>query len=174
MSSSTAALQAPPTGRYVIDSASSKVTFVTKHMFGLGKVRGRFAEVQGSIVVTDPVEDSAADAKIAASSFSTRNFIRDGHVKSPLLLSTRRHPTIAFRTDRLRREAGAWTLSGTLTVKGKSAPVELTVTDVDIAGASVVFRARGTVDRYAFGVTAMRGMAARHLSVDLHVHTHMA
>jgi polyisoprenoid-binding protein YceI len=40
MSTTSAAVQAPPAGRYAIDPAGSSVTFVTKHMFGLGKVRG--------------------------------------------------------------------------------------------------------------------------------------
>ena len=65
-------------------------------------------------------------------------------------------------------------VAGTLAVKGKSAPVELTVTDIDIKGASVVFIARGTIDRDALGVTMMRGAAARHLSVDITAHTSMA
>jgi hypothetical protein len=40
--------------------------------------------------------------------------------------------------------------------------------------ASVVVIAHGTIDRYALGVTMMRGSAARHLSVDVTAHTSMA
>ena len=84
MPTSATTLQAPPAGRYILDSSTSTVTFVTKHMFGVGKVRGRFAVVRGTVVVADRVEDSAADAEISASSFSTRNFLRDGQARSPL------------------------------------------------------------------------------------------
>jgi polyisoprenoid-binding protein YceI len=37
MSTTSTAVQAPA-GRYPIDPAGSSVTFVTKHMFGLGNV----------------------------------------------------------------------------------------------------------------------------------------
>lgn len=56
MPTSATTLQAPPAGRYIIDSSTSTVTFVTKHMFGVGKVRGRFAVVRGTVVVADRVE----------------------------------------------------------------------------------------------------------------------
>jgi hypothetical protein len=54
-----------------------------------------------------------------------------------------------------------------LTVKGRQAPLDLTVTDVATEGTSLVLRASGAVDRYTHGVTAVRGMAARHLSVEI-------
>jgi len=167
MSTSATALQAPPTGRYIIDGSASTVTFTTKHMFGLGKVRGRFTVTHGVIVVPDQVDDSTVDAEISASSFSTRNFIRDPQVRSSLFLHARRHPTIFFRTNGIQRRRDSCTVSGTLTVRGKSAVVDLTVTDIDITGASAVFTAHGTIDRYALGITKMRGMAARHLSVEI-------
>ncbi|MGW7540443.1 YceI family protein [Streptomyces sp. NPDC054770] len=167
MSTSATALQAPPTGRYIIDGSTSTVTFTTKHMFGLGKVRGRFAVTRGVITVPEQVDDSTVDAEVSASSFSTRNFIRDAQVRSSLFLHARRHPAISFRTSGIQRRTDSCTVSGTLTVRGKSALVDLTVTDIDIAGASAVFTAHGTIDRYALGITKMRGMAARHLSVEI-------
>jgi polyisoprenoid-binding protein YceI len=90
---SVTTLRAPPAGRYIIDSSTSTVTFVTKHMVGVGRVRGRFAVVRGAVVVADRVEDSAADAEISASSFSTRNFLSDGQARSPLLLNAGRRLT---------------------------------------------------------------------------------
>ncbi|MDV9170043.1 YceI family protein [Streptomyces sp. W16] len=174
MSTSATALPAPPTGRYIIDGSTSTVTFITKHMFGLGKVRGSFAVTRGVIIVPDQVDDSTVDAEISASSFSTRNFIRDPQVRSSLFLHARRHPTISFRTNGIQRRTDSCTVSGTLTVKGKSALIDLTVTDIDITGASAVFTAHGTIDRYALGITKMRGMAARNLSVEISARAHKA
>lgn len=174
MSTSATALPASPTGRYLIDGLTSTVTFITKHMFGLGKVRGSFSVTRGVIIVPDQVDDSTVDAEISASSFSTRNFIRDPQVRSSLFLHARRHPTISFRTNGIQRRTDSCTVSGTLTVKGKSALVDLTVTDIDITGTSAVFTAHGTIDRYALGITKMRGMAARHLSVEISARAHKA
>ena len=167
MSTTSTAVQAPPVGRYVIDPDGSSVTFVTKHMFGLGQVRGTFRVTRGVITIADPPQDSRVEAEVSASSFSTRNFMRDPQVRSRLFLDVRRHPAISFRSDRVRQHQGGWSLAGVLTVKARTAPVELTVTGVSAEGAAIVFRADCAVDRYAHGTTMMPGVAARRLSVQI-------
>jgi polyisoprenoid-binding protein YceI len=84
-----------------------------------------------------------------------------------MFLHARRHPAISFRSTSVQRSGDVWTVTGVLTVKGRPAPLNLTVTDVTAEGRTLSFRASGTVDRYAHGVAAMRGMAARHLSADI-------
>ena len=74
---------------------------------------------------------------------------------------------ISFRSDSIRPHRGAWSVTGVLTVKGHTAPVELTVTCVSAEGAGIVFRADCAVDRYAHGITMMPGVAARRLSVQI-------
>jgi polyisoprenoid-binding protein YceI len=163
----SAALLAPPSGRYVIDPAGSSVTFVTRHMFGLAKVRGRLQVTRGVIAIADPLEDSRVEVEVPTSSFSTGNFIRDRQVRSRLFLDSRHHPAISFRSDSIRQHPEGWSVAGILTVSGRAAPVELTVTGVSAEAAAIVFRAACTVDRYAQGVTMMPGMAGRRLSVEI-------
>jgi polyisoprenoid-binding protein YceI len=167
MSTPATQRQAPPAGHYAIDPASSSVTFVTRHMFGLARVRGTFAVTRGELTVAEPAEQSSVTAEVSSASLSTRNFIRDPQVRSRLFLDADRHPAIAFRSTRIQRGGSAWTVDGVLTVKGRPAPFELTVTEVTADGNALAFRATGTVDRYAHGVTMMPGMAARHLSVEV-------
>lgn len=167
MSTTSTAAQAPPAGRYAIDPARSSVMFVTKHMFGLGKVRGRLTVTRGVITIADPPEDSRVEAEVSASSFSTRNLMRDPQVRSRLFLDVRHHPAISFRSDSIRQHREGWSVTGVLTVKGRTAPVELTVADISAEGAAIVFRADCTVDRYVHGITMMPGMAARRLSVQI-------
>ena len=90
MLTTSTAIQAPPAGRYAIDPAGSSVTFVTRHMFGLGKVRGRLKVTRGVITIADTPEDSRVEAEVSASSFSTRNLMRDPQVRSRLFLDVRR------------------------------------------------------------------------------------
>ena len=167
MSTTSTVVQAPPPGRYAIDPAGSSVTLVTRHMFGLGKVRGRLKVTRGVITIADPPEDSRVEAEVSASSFSTRNLMRDPQVRSRLFLDTRRHPAISFRSDRVREHQAGWSVGGFLEVKGRMAPIELNVTDVSSAGNAIVLLADATVDRYAHGITMMPGMAARRLSVQI-------
>jgi polyisoprenoid-binding protein YceI len=103
MSTTSTAVQAPPAGRYAIDPAGSSVAFVTKHMFGLGKVRGGLTVTRGVITIADPPQGSRVEAEVSASGFSTGNFLRDPQVRSRLFLGARRHPAISFRSDSIRQ-----------------------------------------------------------------------
>jgi len=130
----TPAAQAPPAGRYVLDPAGSEITFVTRHMFGLARVRGGLKVTSGVITIADRPENSQAEAEISASSFSTGNVMRDPQVRSRLFLDARRHPASSFRSDSVREHQGDWSVAGFLEVKGRAAPIELNVTDVSSAG----------------------------------------
>ena len=54
MPDTAAAVQIPAAGTYRIDPAASSLTFATRHMFGLGAVKGSFRLVSGEITIADP------------------------------------------------------------------------------------------------------------------------
>jgi polyisoprenoid-binding protein YceI len=154
--------------RYAIDTASSAVTFRTRHMFGLGRVRGTFAIRSGFVEITgEPGAPGEVRcyAGIDAASFRTGNPQRDASVRSPRLLDTGRHPVITFTAQRLE----GTTLAGELTVRGVTRPLAVAA-ELTSAGPGG-FTARGTarVDRADFGVTAYRGLAARRLDLVVEV-----
>jgi len=148
-------------GRYVIDPASSAITFRTRHMFGLGRVRGTFAIRGGAVEITGEPGAVRCYAEIDAASFRTGNPQRDASVRSARLLDTDRHPVITFEAQRL----DGTDLTGQLTVRGVTRPavIAATLTSAGPGG----FTACGTVrvDRTDFGVTAYRGLAARRLDL---------
>ena len=152
-------------GRYVIDPASSAVTFRTRHMFGLGRVRGTFAIRGGAVEITGEPGEARCYAEIDAASFRTGNPQRDASVRSARLLDTDHHPVITFEAQRLDGTG----LDGQLTVRGVIQPAAVAV---ELTGAAPGgFTARGTVnvDRTAFGVTAYRGLAARLLDLIVEI-----
>jgi len=152
-------------GRYVIDPASSAVTFLTRHMFGLGRVRGTFAIRGGAIEVTGEPGEARCYAEIDAASFRTGNPQRDASVRSARLLDTDHHPVIIFEAQRL----DGTDVTGQLTVRGVTRPAAIAA---ELTGAAPGgFTARGTVrvDRTAFGVTTYRGLAARQLDLIVEV-----
>ncbi|WP_405803624.1 YceI family protein [Streptomyces sp. NBC_00210] len=154
----------PTPGRYAIDVPHSEITFTTKHMFGLGTVRGSFRLRGGTVCLTEPLTGSRVDAVADAASFDTGNKNRDRQVLSKALLDTASHPDIAFTsTGAELDEAGAWALPGLLTAHGVRAPVTFTVARAEVDGAEIAVEATATVDRYAHGVTKLKGMAGRHL-----------
>jgi polyisoprenoid-binding protein YceI len=156
------------TGRYTLDPKRTSVMFRTRHMFGLAPVKGRFQVTAGTMTVAEPLETSSVEATLQSASFSTRNPLRDVQVRSRLFLHSKRHPSITFRSDAISWRDGAWHVAGQLVVKGRAALVDLTVDTVVSNGPSVSIHATGRVDRTAHGVTAMKGIAARMLTVEIH------
>ncbi|WP_049576444.1 YceI family protein [Streptomyces sp. SBT349] len=155
----------PRLGRYEIDTAASSLTFVTRHVFGLLPVRGSFSIGAGTVDVAEPPDDSRVHVEIETASFHTGNGARDASVLSPRFLDAARHPLITFDSARLDGTA----LTGTLTACGMSRPVTLEIERSDVAPDVLTARATARVDRTAFGVTASRGMAGRHLDLTLDI-----
>jgi polyisoprenoid-binding protein YceI len=158
---------APPPGHYDIDPDRSRVTFVTRHLFGLGRVKGSLAIRRGRADIADPLEVSALYAEIDTASFHTNNRQRDDRVRSPRFLDAAAHPVMTFRSDPIEAEDQA--LTGTLTVRGTTRPVTLTLTRCEVSGGSFTARATTRVDRTEFGITASRGLAARYLDLTVEV-----
>ena len=157
----------PQPGHYDIDPNRSRVTFGTRHLFGLGRVKGSFAIRGGTADVADPIAASAIYAEIETGSFRTKNPARDGSVLSPRFLDPAGHPVMIFRSDRI--EAESQVLTGTLTVRGTTRPVTLAVTGCEASRGSFTARATTRVDRTEFGVTAARGLAARCLDLTVEI-----
>jgi polyisoprenoid-binding protein YceI len=167
-----AAIVAPAPGSYRIDAARSAITFTTRHLFGLGAVRGSFDLNDGEIRIADPLDESSARAKISAASFRTGNPGRDGAVRSARLLDTGAHPDITFISRRLDQAGGRWILHGLLSVRGKAHPAELLIEEAQPAGRDLRVRASAGIDRYDFGITKVKGLAGRHLGLRLEIVAH--
>ena len=158
---------APPPGHYDIDPDRSRVTFATRHLFGLGRVKGSLAIRRGRADIADPVEVSALYAEIDTASFRTNSRPRDRSVLSERFLDAAGHPIMTFRSDRIAAEDQA--LTGTLTVRGTTRPVTLTVTRCEVSPGSFTARVTARIDRTEFGITAARGLAARYLDLTVEV-----
>ena len=159
--------QAPPLGHYEIDVSQSQVTFRTRHMFGLGPVRGTFAIRSGAADIAEPLTDSAIHAEIDAASFRTGNDQRDQSVLSARFLNAARFGVISFQDGHVG--ADGKTIRGTLTVRDVARPVSLSITQLSVDGQSFTATATIRVDRTEFGVTAMPGLAGRYLDLTAEV-----
>ena len=156
-------------GIYRIDPERSTITFRTRHLFGLGPVRGTFRLRTGEILVADPAGESAVRATVDAGSFHTGNPGRDGTVLSARLLNAGKYPDITFASSQVSESDGRWAVRGTLVVTGHEQPVELAIEQARADGPRLSFVATAGIDRYAFGVTAMKGLAARRLNCRLEI-----
>jgi polyisoprenoid-binding protein YceI len=169
---STETVEVPAVGSYRIEPGESTISFATRHMFGLAPVRGTFALREGVVHVADPAETSTVRATIAADSIDTGLAARDNTVRSRQYLDVAQHPDITFAADGLAPGVDddvddGWVLRGTLTVRGRTEPLDVRIDEVRVLGDRLRLRASAEVDRYAWGVTAMKGMTGRRLRFTL-------
>ena len=151
-------LTIPEAGTYVLDQSHTTVEFVGHHLM-ITKVRGRFTDFSGQIVIGDSPEDSSVEVTINAASVNSGDDKRDGHLRSPDFLDVDNYPTITFRSTSVEvGPDGRGKLTGDLTVKDVTRPVTL---DVEFDGASpdpwggqrLGFTAGTEIDREDWGLT---------------------
>lgn len=118
------AIQAPPVGTYDLDVNHTQLWFVARHM--LAKVRGRFTDFAGTVVIGENPEESSVEVEIQAASITTDTEQRDQHLRSPDFLDVEQHPTMTFRSTAVRAsDDGSFELDGELTIRGITRPVTL-------------------------------------------------
>jgi polyisoprenoid-binding protein YceI len=113
---------------WTVDPNHTQVEFSAKHM-GIMTVKGHITGVQATI---DFDEDDFTASSVAASidptTLTTNDERRDAHLKSPDFLNVEQFPTIAFTSNRIERAAhDRYTMSGELTIRGVTRPVNLDV-----------------------------------------------
>lgn len=166
----TTASPALATGSYRIDPATSTIRFRTTHLLGLGPVEGTFGIRQGSVhIAQDPLR-SRVEVTVDAASFHTDKARRDKDITGRRFLDAGKFPDIVFHGTEVRPDTdGGWELDGSLTVRGRFAPVSLRVTSVEATTDGLRGAATARIDRYAHGVNTGRGVVGRFLDVTFEV-----
>ena len=111
-----------------VNPMHTQVEFSAKHM-GIMTVRGAFTGVNAAIdFKEDDFTASSVEATIDASTLSTDDNQRDGHLKSPDFLDVEHFPTITFKSTRIEHAAhDQYRMAGDLTIKDVTRPVSLEV-----------------------------------------------
>jgi polyisoprenoid-binding protein YceI len=155
----TATSSLPAAGVYNVDAVHSTVGFIARHLVA-SKVRGRFTDFAGTIIIGDTLETSSVQATVQAASITTDNEMRDAHLKSPDFLEFETYPTLSFASTKITAKGdNDFELVADLTVKGitKSVTFDLEYLGTGpsmVPGATVAgFEARTEIDRRDFGVS---------------------
>jgi polyisoprenoid-binding protein YceI len=165
MTTQTESIPGYVAGKWAIDAVHSDVSFYVRHL-GVSKVRGHFANFEGTIVTAENPLDSTVSAVIKTGSVSTNNESRDAHVRSADFLDTEQFPEMTFTSTAIRAESGAvFQVDGELTLHGVTKPVTL---ELELNGfgthyeghAIAGFSAATEISRSAFGVTGGAAGAA--------------
>jgi polyisoprenoid-binding protein YceI len=142
-----------------IDPAHSHVEVAVRHMM-VATVKGRFAEVEGTIALDEAnPASSTVEARIAAASIDTKQPDRDAHLRSPDFLDAETYPYLTFKSTRVESDRpGTFTLHGDMTIRGVTRPVtfegEYLGTNTSPYGFRVAgFSASTRINRRDFGLS---------------------
>lgn len=159
-------------GTYTVDTAHTQVAWRVNHM-GFSMLDGLFGATGGSATI-DPKNPAASKVAIdfnIADSLTVTSPRFAGHLKSKDFFDVATYPTAKFVSTRITPAGDHWTMTGNLTIKDQTKPVQLTVRFMGAGQnpmdkkANVGFTATGSILRSDFGL----GFAAPVVSdkVDL-------
>lgn len=144
------------TRTFVIDKTHSEAVFQVRHL--ITKVRGRFTDFEGTIQFNEAQpEQSSVNFSLKAASVDTSDADRDKHLRSADFFDADNHPTISFKSTRVKGSGSNLQVTGTLAIRGVSKEVTLPVTHLGEAkdpwgNQRVGFETEITVNRKDFGL----------------------
>lgn len=145
--------------KWVIEPTHTLVEFTVRHMM-IANVKGRFSGVEGELV-GDPndLTDATINVSIDVATVDTRVADRDNHLRSADFFDVEKHPKMTFKSTKITRTGdGEYTVTGDLTIRGVTRPIDL---QVKFEGAGkdpwgnqrAGFSATGKLNRKDFGLT---------------------
>jgi polyisoprenoid-binding protein YceI len=143
-------------GTWTVDAAHSRIGFTARHLM-IAKTRGHFSSFSGTITVPEDRLQSSVEATVDATSVTTDDQARDGHLKSADFFDAENHPTWTLRSTGIKADGGDYLLSADLTVRGVTHPVELElefegVTKDPWGNTKAGFTATTEISRKDFGI----------------------
>lgn len=120
------AIAAPET--YVIDTGHTKPRFSYNHL-GYSIQLSRFDTATGKIVLDKEAKQGSINVTIDTTSVNTGFALFNEHIQAADFFDTAKYPTATFTSNKLHFTGDkVSSVDGTLTIKGVSKPITLTVT----------------------------------------------
>lgn len=147
------------TKTWVIDPMHSEVLFKIKHLV-ISTVTGSFRKFEGQAVTQgENFNDAKVSFVIDVKSVDTNQPQRDEHLQNGDFFSADLYPQITFESTSFKNAGGSdYKMTGNLTLKGVTKPVELNVEygGSENNGYGVIkhgFEVTGTINRKEFGMS---------------------
>jgi len=144
------------TTTWKIDPAHTSATIAARHLM-LTTVRASLSGTTGELEFDpDRPESGRIRLAIPASTVNTGDEKRDGHLRSADFLDVERFPEITFESTKIRKADDRLVVTGDLTIRGVTKPVDVSVEPNGVVqgmkGRVAGFSATASVDRTAFGL----------------------
>jgi polyisoprenoid-binding protein YceI len=145
-------------GDWQLDPYHTQVEFSAKHL-GMMTVRGHFADVSATgDIDPDHPESSSVEVVIRTDSIRTNNEARDNDLRSSNFLEAEQFPIMTFKsTSVVPAGQDAYTVTGDLTIKGNTRPVDLHMRKYGefndpMMGHRIAYGASAQINRKDFGL----------------------
>ena len=122
---------------------------------GIATVRGSFKKFEGTVEAVG--SELKLNGKVDVASIDTGDEARDGHLQAPDFFDVAQFPEITFTSTGAEASDGKIKLTGEITIKGVTKPIEL-VGEIGENGQDpwgnerVGFEVEGKIDRREFGL----------------------
>jgi polyisoprenoid-binding protein YceI len=141
---------AVPTGSWNLDKVHSNVAFAVDYMSGT--FQGSFAEFDARLV------DGALRGSAQVSSIQVKDPNLEAHLQGPDFFDAEQYPQLTFEAKDISRSGEDLEVTGELTMKGHSEPVEIRGTVADpqddpFGNVRFGLKLQATVDRTKFGIS---------------------
>ncbi|VXC19991.1 YceI family protein [Aeromicrobium sp. 9AM] len=144
------------TGTWKLDPTHTEIGFTVRHL--MSKVRGKFDTFEGTIVSAEDLGASTVEVSVDLNSINTGTADRDAHLRSADFFEVDSYPSMTFKSTSIKQESDdEFVLTGDLTIKGVTKPVELEVEFLGEGsdpwgGTRVGIEAKGEISRKEFGI----------------------
>lgn len=106
-----------------VDKSHSSINFSVTHML-ISETTGHFQDFDITAISNDQLTDPKVSVTIDASTINTNMKMRDDHLKADDFFDVANHPEITFEsTGYEQKENGKFSLTGNITLKGKTLPI---------------------------------------------------
>lgn len=142
-------------GTWKLDPSHSEIGFTVRHL--VSKVRGKFETFEATFVTSEDLAATKASVSVDLSSINTGTPDRDAHLRSADFFSVEEHPTMTYVTTGIVARDDEFVVTGDLTIKGVTKPLELEVEFLGEGGdpwggTRAGFEAKGEISRKEFGI----------------------
>ncbi|WP_040775215.1 YceI family protein [Nocardia pneumoniae] len=150
------ATKALTAGTWAIDPVHSTLGFSVRHLM-VSKVRGRFTDFSGKLVIAED-GSASAEAEIRVDSVTTDNAQRDAHLRTADFFQAEQFPVATFKSTGFRVDGDDFVVDGDFTIRGVTKPVSLAVEFLGVnpgmgQGPVAGFEATTVINRRDFGIT---------------------
>lgn len=156
--------------KWKVDKTHSNVKFSVQHMV-ISEVEGNFKMFDGTMENTKAdFSDAKINFSVDVASVNTDNENRDGHLKADDFFNAEKFPKMTFVSTSVKPVGtGKYQIAGNLTIRDVTKPVVFDVTHGGVIktqrGSKAGFKAKTTIDRFAYGLKWSRTTEAGGLAV---------